>query len=117
MTTRWHTNNQMDAALCLWEYCLMCQGQDDDSVYDWLRGGEGAASARQQCIELAEDCDTSYQIAVELGYDISFDWEFVPRWVRKVMNISELGHDITRGWIEYFGRAIYSDWKKWNDVG
>ena len=104
-TLRDLTDNHVDAALCIWEYALHCRISDDDSVYDWLRGGEGAASARQQCIELCEDCDKSYQIAVALGYDTCFDWEFVPRWVREAMRLTEK-HDLDP-WIDYIGRKIF----------
>ena len=105
-----YTADDMDAALCIWEYSLMCQGQDDESVFDWLRGGEGAASARQQCIELAKDCDESYQVALKLGYDTSFDWEFVPRWVRQAMEITKT-HDLVDPWIHYIGANIYRIFK------
>lgn len=107
----WWSDDQVDAALCLWEYSNLCRAFGDDSVHDWLRGGEGACAARQQCIELAKDCERSWRVAHELGYDTLFDWEFVPQWVRKAMNINELGHDLTPGWIEYFGREIYREFR------
>ena len=110
MSNMW-TECQIESALCLWEYSLECRFSDDDSVFDWLRGGEGAAAARQQCIMLAQDLDASYHLANELGYDTSFDWEFVPRWTRLAMKISALGHDLTRGWINYIGREIYREFR------
>ncbi len=96
--------------MCLWEFALHCRVGNDDSVFDWLRGGEGAAAARQQCMELAKDCENSYQRAVTLGYDTSFDWEFVPRWMRMAMSISEK-HDLTPWWVEYMGLAILRDFE------
>ena len=79
-TQEWWTQDEIDAAMCIWEHSLLRRSVGDDSIFDWLRGGEGACCARQQCIELAKDCDQSYHIATELGYDTSFDWEFVPSW-------------------------------------
>lgn len=106
-----YTGNEMDAALCIWEFCLHQRCKDDDSVFDWLRGGEGTAAARDQCVALAADCDKSYQMANTLGYDDSFDWEFVPRWVRLAMDICKT-HDLVDHWIEYIGLEIYREFEK-----
>lgn len=106
----WWSDGQVEAALCLWELSLTNRCEGDDSVYDWLRGGEGAASARQRCIELAKDCEKSYITALELGYDTCFDWEFVPRWVREAMRLSEYC-ELTPPWIDYIGRKIYDEFR------
>lgn len=79
-------------------------------MFEWLAAGEGAASARQQCIALAKDCDRSYHIANDLGYDDLFDWEFVPRWVREAMRITEK-HDLAPEWVDYIGRKIYDEFR------
>ena len=103
-----YSQNDMDAALCIWEYALHCKVINDETVYDWLRGDEGAAAARDMCIDLASDLDTSYHVATSLGYDDSFDWEFVPAWVRLAMDIPlRLGTSID--WLDYMGRTIYRD--------
>lgn len=104
------SEDEVDAAMCLWEYCITCQALDDESVFDWLRGGEGAAAARRQCVLLAEDCDTSYKTAAELGYDVSFDWDFVPAWVQMAMDLSS-EHDLTAAWIDFIGRSIYREFR------
>lgn len=106
----WWSDDQIDAALCLWEYSNLCREAGDDSVHDWLRGGEGACAARQQCIELAKDCEKSWRIAHELGYDTSFDWEFVPRWVREAMHITTYSL-LTPAWIDFIGRRIYDEFR------
>jgi len=106
----WWTIDEIDAALCLWEYSQHCRETSDDSVHDWLRGGEGACAARHQCIELAKDCERSYRIANELGYDTSFDWEFVPRWMREAMHITTYSL-LTPAWIDYIGRRIYDEFR------
>ena len=105
-----YTRNDMDAALCMWEYCLSRQMAGDNSVFDWLRGGEGAAAARDTCIDFASDLDTSYQVAVSLGYDSCFDWEFVPHWIRLAMSITDT-HDLVEPWIDYMGRRIYCEYQ------
>lgn len=105
-----YTEDEVDAALCIWEYCLLCRDADDDSVFDWLRGGEGAALARNMCIMLAKDCDASYAVAVALGYDVAFDWEFVPRWVREAMHLSTFA-SLEGPWIDYMGRRIYDEFR------
>ena len=110
MTTPLYDEQEVDAALCIWEYALLCRSEDDDSVYDWLRGGEGACAARTQAIMLCMDCEKSFLIANELGYDTSFDWEFVPRWVRLAMRISD-SHDLTAAWITYIGMEIYREFR------
>jgi len=80
------TFSEAEAAMCLWEDCLRrCGNGEGDAVFDWLRCEEGAAAARQKCLELAEVVELSYDIAFADGYDDSFDWEFVPRWLDLAM--------------------------------
>lgn len=102
------TENQTEAALCIWEYCLECKSKGDDTVFEWLRSNQGAATARQQCIALAKGCDDSYQLAQTLGYDDSFDWDFVPAWVDEAMSITET-QDLNEHWIQYIGLKLYRD--------
>lgn len=105
-----YTEGEVEAAMCIWEYSISRQAVKEDDVFDWLRGGEGAACARQQCIELCKDLDRSYHLARALGYDDCFDWEFVPRWVRLAMWIGET-HDLTPAWITYIGMEIYREFR------
>lgn len=112
MMESYYEEAEVEAAMCIWEHALFLRLQDDDTVYDWLRGGEGAASARQMSIELCRDLETSYQVAVERGYDDSFDWEFTPRWLKLAMEITE-ENDLTAGWLNYMGVKIYHDDKQW----
>jgi hypothetical protein len=107
--TPW-TECQIDAALCLWEYALSCKVEKDLSVFNWMGGDSGGtAFARQICIELAKNCDRSYHIAHDLGYDDCFDWEFVPCWVREAMKLTTI-HDLEAPWIDFIGRKIYQDY-------
>jgi hypothetical protein len=105
-----YTADEVEAALCIWEYCMLRRNQEDDNVFDWLRGGEGTASARQQCIELARDCEKSYHIARSHGYDTLFDWEFVPRWVQLAMSVNR-SSVLTPDWITYIGLEIYREFR------
>ena len=107
------SEEDVEAAMCIWEFSLMNQGKGQDHVFKWLAGGEGAASARQQCIELAKDLELSYQVARETGYDTCFDWEFVPRWVILAMAVTE-HFDLTPGWIDWIGREIAIEFKREN---
>lgn len=106
----WWSEEEVEAAMCIWEFSLMNQHQGQDNVFDWLRGGEGAASARQQCIELAKDLERSYQIARDFGFDTCFDWEFVPRWVILAMDITQTC-ELTPQWISYIGLEIAREFK------
>lgn len=105
-----YTENEVDAALCIWEWCLLLRNDNDNSVFDWLRGNEGACSARYQAVMLAQDCEKSYRVAVELGYDATFDWEFVPNWVTEAMRISVFAN-LEGPWIDYLGRKIYDEFR------
>lgn len=104
------TYDETEAAMCLWEHCLHTRSQGCDLLWDWLRGGEGAANARDMCIRLAPDIERSYQIARKCGFDDSFDWEFVPRWAALAMEITN-DYDLYQEWIDYIGRRVFYDWK------
>jgi hypothetical protein len=109
-TVEIYTRDECEGAMCLWEYCLLQRSNDDDSVFDWMRGGEGAANARDMCIDLASDLEQSYRVAKAFGYDDCFDWDFVPRWVSIAMQITE-EHTLEGPWITYLGLEAYRDWR------
>lgn len=88
--------------MCLWEECINRQHVRDDTVFDWLRGGEGAASARDMCILLAPDIEFSYNVAKAYGFDSCFDWDFVPYWVDLAMEICET-YELNESWLRYIG--------------
>lgn len=114
-----YTENEVEAAMCLWEECLLRQMNNDDELYNWLRGGElrcgeGAASARLQCILLAKDAEYSWRIAHEhFGFDDSFDWEFVPLWLDHAMDLTET-HFITPQWCHYLAYKATEQWRNRN---
>ena len=115
-----YTSDEVDAALCLWEESLMRQidhkkkhGHDSiDPLFDWLRGGvQGAACARDMCIELSPDIEATYVIARdEFGFDDSFDWEFVPRWADYAMELTET-HHLTPTWFKWIAYKVTEDWR------
>lgn len=109
------TSADCEAAMCLWEECLLRRNQNEDNLFDWLRGGEGTANARDMCIELATDLEQSWQIAYdEFGFDDSFDWEFVPRWADEAMDLTEW-ETLTPRWWKYLAWKVTESWKQRNE--
>jgi hypothetical protein len=106
-----YTRDETEAAMCIWEFCLDRRTVGEEDVFDWLRGGEGAAAARDMCILLAPDCERSYLIAKGEGYDDNFDWNFVPTWVRKGMEHSREAY-LNEVWVKNVGLAIAHEWKR-----
>lgn len=122
-----YSKDEVDAALCLWEECLQrlflarteakrnhqdwTEAQEAEPLWNWLRGGEGAANAREMCIYLCKDIEYSYQVARdELGFDDSFDWEFVPRWADVAMEVTET-QLLTPKWAHYIAYKVTEAWK------
>lgn len=104
--------DEVEAAMCIWEECLSERARGNDRIFDWLRGGEGAASARNMCILLADSLDFSYHFAVKrYGYDDCFDWDFVPRWIDEVMELLEEDHPLTNNWLHYVAYKVSYDWQ------
>lgn len=103
---------EVDAALCLWEECINRQWRGDNRLFDWLRGGEGVASARDMCILWGPDLEVCWKIAHEhFGFDDSFDWEFVPRWASLAMELTE-EHHITPVWLKWMAYKVTEDWRE-----
>jgi hypothetical protein len=122
ISPRLYTEEEVDAAMCIWEECLMRQiswkkenGPYPDTgppLFDWLRGGEGAAAARDMCIMLAPDVEACWLLAHdEFGFDDSFDWEFVPRWLDHAMELTET-HHLTPTWLKYLAYKVTEDWRE-----
>ena len=77
-----------------------------------MRGGEGAASARDACLSFATDIEYCYTVARDqFGFDDSFDWEFVPRWADYAMEVTE-EHMLTEEWLRYIAYKVTEDWKE-----
>jgi hypothetical protein len=106
------TIDEAEAAMCLWEECLLRRSQNQNDLFDWLRGGEGMADARSMCIEYATDIEQSWQIAYnEFGFDDSFDWEFVPRWADYAMELTQY-QLLTANWRPYLAYKVTECWKQ-----
>lgn len=115
------TYDECEAAMCLWEECLNrldlrrksggYDAMEQCDLWNWLRGGEGAASARDMCMQLAKDIELSYKWACEAyGFDDSFDWEFIPRWANEAMEVTEY-HQLDDGWNRYIAYKVTEDWR------
>jgi len=72
------TNHDIiDAALCIWEYCLdhmpaNCEG---------FRALHGVAETRDRVQSFAKPCHLAWEHAHNvLDFDAPFDWEWVPAW-------------------------------------
>lgn len=66
-------------AMCLWEALL--EVQIDTANRNVIGELGGAYAARDLCLDLAIPCNDCWEIANALGYDDSFDWNFVPQWL------------------------------------
>jgi len=82
-------HTQAEAALCVWEYALSQAGEEKSmfkgvasrgALYDWLCDGEGAAVARDNCIEIAHFVEHAYKVANDNDAMTNwcFDWDVVP---------------------------------------
>lgn len=76
MITTISTDDLVDAAMCLWEYCL---NESPRQFSDYVVVA-GYCETRSRIAALAALCHQAYEVAREQGYDNCFDWEFVPRW-------------------------------------
>lgn len=116
------SSDEVEAAMCIWEECIHrlaearsrggIEAQEQDELWNWLRGGEGAACARDMCIRLCRDLEQCYLMARDwFGFDDSFDWEFVPRWCDYAMEVTE-EHDLTAPWHKYIAYKVTYDWRE-----
>lgn len=67
-------DRQLDAMI-LWE-CV--EGQYREGHFSDAFKTFGVCEMRSQVLELVEPCRNAYQLAVSLGFDDTFDMEFVP---------------------------------------
>lgn len=81
---KYFTYAEVEAAICIFEEALHAAADGDRSLLDWLALGEGAVQARSSAIDMARSVELDWNAAIHAGYDDSFDWEFVPRWLALV---------------------------------
>lgn len=122
------SEDEVDAALCLWEECILrmqiakddarreggnpIDAMEEEPYWNFLRGGEGAANARNMCILLSPDAEACWQIAnSEFGFDDSFDWEFIPLWVDEVMELTTY-QDLNSKWWTYLAYKVTERWRR-----
>lgn len=66
-------------AMCIWEALL---GTDNHLGFEYSKEQVGWAATRSIAGEFAEPCNDAWEYAHKhLGYDDSFDWDWVPQWL------------------------------------
>jgi hypothetical protein len=76
--------NHMDAAVCAWEHVLEqlhLKTPGPANPWDDYRKAYGMAALRDTVMRHAVQIDVEYQKAHANGYDESFDWDFVPKYM------------------------------------
>jgi len=68
-------------AMCLWESILNGPAMDQLKPED-----RGTGELREFVASLTYVADKAYQIALAVGYDDCFDWEFIPSFVSRCVN-------------------------------
>ena len=91
---------QATTALCIFEHCLdttyFIKGPVDSAQLEWFKQEEGICQARDNILRFAPFVDAAFEeIADE--YDWSFDLDFVPAFIDKVI---KQGSDI-EDWFMY----------------
>ena len=67
-------------AMCIWEALL---GTDHHLGFEYSKEQVGWAATRSYAAEFAEPCNDAWEYANKhLGYDDSFDWDWVPLFIK-----------------------------------
>lgn len=79
-----------EAAMCAWEWIIKAKSVSSrdsrNSLTDWYES-IGTAEARMHCLDyLAPYIDKGWEIAAEAGFDLPFDWHFVPLFMERCVN-------------------------------
>ncbi len=71
--------DRLFTAMCIWEALL----EDRCHLgFEYSKEQVGWAQTRSYAAEFAEPCNEAWEYAHKhLGYDDSFDWDWVPRWL------------------------------------
>ena len=110
MSDKW-SDQDVDAALCIWEYALQ-DSPSTDKFLDWLKQGEGMAQAREYTAELGKWCEVSYIYAKHWGYESCFDWEFVPAWCDHALKTAGGPYNVNAVWSLAAGILVYEEGKE-----
>lgn len=71
-------------AMCIWEALL---GTENHPGFEFSKEQVGWAVTRSIAGEFAEPCNDAWEYANKhLGYDDSFDWDWVPRFMTHCIN-------------------------------
>lgn len=72
-------NDVIYTAMCMWEHVLAVM-YDNPAMRNTF-DGKGTCEVRDQICNFAERCNADWKAVSTLGYDSSFDWDFVPKWM------------------------------------
>lgn len=76
-----YTETQVETALCLWEAVIeIDRGGQPAAPWAAYWEANGTAAFRSKMIDLAPACDADFDL-LSGAYGMSFDWDFVPRWL------------------------------------
>lgn len=71
----------MESAACLWEEFLERPEYKDANKHV----SEGMAGHRSWCVNLTAEAELTWRLARALGFDDSFDWEFCPAFLSRII--------------------------------
>lgn len=122
-----YSTAEVEAAMCIWEECIHrlnearsrggVEAQEADPLWNFLRKGEGAASARDTCIDLCKILEYCYNLSYEhFGFDDSFDWEYVGRWLDRYMEVHEDLGGVWGPWLKWVAYKTVEDWRRDTDI-
>jgi len=107
-----YTLEDMEAAMCMWEYVQYRMGRDDDYVWGPRQEHKGIADLRATIMAMAPQLEKGYQAARALEYDDCFDMEFVPTFMEVIeLNSPEQGLTITDERAIQIGESIARAYK------
>lgn len=86
----------IDASMCAWEYVLS-ELSGGNNKWTARRDLEGTSALRYHVLNMAEVIRSAYGVAVKAGFDESFDWEFVPKFLSRA---TDADCNLVRGWNE-----------------
>lgn len=71
----------IDAAMCAWEHVFEQITASEGNKWQRQSRRVGIAAVRWHVMEMAEQINEAYQIALAKGFDCQFDWDFVPEFL------------------------------------
>lgn len=88
-------------AIAIFEHAI-----ENEDFMEWLKQGEGVATARQNSLTISPVIGKAYETACSAGYDNCFDWDFIPAFADRFLNMD--GSDV-RAVADQIAREIASE--------